>query len=452
MSSQSLLGLPPIPAPLKPITPFLQRANELRNQDFVMTYWCAYHAAQLGISLSAKDEDSRGLLFKLLGFLEGLKNEIGPSEAVNNQSVSAAYVENFALKVFTMADNEDRAGSATRGTAKKFLASAHFLELLKNFPKAGVTEGTDEKIKYAKWKAADIAKAFREGRKPTPGPAGSGLDEDLQVAIPEPSPIHIKSTPIDTTESYAGSPQSTDPQPESTPRFSGAHLDVRTSNSWNLGHGEPTPGSWSTAATPGTALSPQGQWDDQTSPAEGPTFAAANDQANVENEEFVGEIPFEEAPVSPAYPVDEISEVPMHLDPSPTSAGPSDSSVTYSVPSPGVERRSNVGAVEYDSTSVYSAASHLPTRSFNEPPFQAEDSITYQPGRNSSYSQQPPAPSLSTPRQPSQHSPPSVTVELTPSIIAKAQKHCRFALSSLDYEDADQAKKELRAALALLGG
>ncbi|KIJ64393.1 hypothetical protein HYDPIDRAFT_40144, partial [Hydnomerulius pinastri MD-312] len=44
------------------------------------------------------------------------------------------------------------------------------------------------------------------------------------------------------------------------------------------------------------------------------------------------------------------------------------------------------------------------------------------------------------------------TVELTPSILAKAQKHCRFAISALDYEDAEQAKKELRAALEILGG
>jgi vacuolar protein sorting-associated protein VTA1 len=42
--------------------------------------------------------------------------------------------------------------------------------------------------------------------------------------------------------------------------------------------------------------------------------------------------------------------------------------------------------------------------------------------------------------------------QLTPTVIAKAQKHCRFAISSLDYEDAEQARKELRAALALLGG
>jgi vacuolar protein sorting-associated protein VTA1 len=43
-------------------------------------------------------------------------------------------------------------------------------------------------------------------------------------------------------------------------------------------------------------------------------------------------------------------------------------------------------------------------------------------------------------------------IELTPNLVAKAQKHCRFAISALDYEDAEQAKKELRAALAVLGG
>jgi vacuolar protein sorting-associated protein VTA1 len=42
--------------------------------------------------------------------------------------------------------------------------------------------------------------------------------------------------------------------------------------------------------------------------------------------------------------------------------------------------------------------------------------------------------------------------DLTPQLIAKAQKHCRFAISALDYEDADQARKELRAALAVLEG
>jgi len=50
----------------------------------------------------------------------------------------------------------------------------------------------------------------------------------------------------------------------------------------------------------------------------------------------------------------------------------------------------------------------------------------------------------------SPHSAPQI--ELTPNLVAKAQKHCRFAISALDYEDAEQARRELRAALAVLDG
>ena len=42
-------------------------------------------------------------------------------------------MENFALKIFLAADNEDRQGSATSKTAKTFLASSVFLEVLKVF-------------------------------------------------------------------------------------------------------------------------------------------------------------------------------------------------------------------------------------------------------------------------------------------------------------------------------
>lgn len=37
----------------------------------------------------------------------------------------------------------------------------------------------EQKQKYAAWKAADIRKALKEGRKPEPGPPGG--DEDLSV-------------------------------------------------------------------------------------------------------------------------------------------------------------------------------------------------------------------------------------------------------------------------------
>ena len=47
--------------------------------------------------------------------------------------------------------------------------------------------------------------------------------------------------------------------------------------------------------------------------------------------------------------------------------------------------------------------------------------------------------------------PPPREVELSPKLIAKAQKHCKYAISALDYEDTQHAIRELRAALETLG-
>ena len=167
MASSSPLGLPSISPQLKSIVPYLQRAQEVRKQDPIVAYWCAYYAAQLGISLKAKDSASRDVLFALLGTLERMKKEIGPNEAVDNESVSSAYVENFALKVFATADNEDRLHNATRfvqrltsedgrlslsrSTAKKFLAAAHFLEVLKTFSQSEIAEAVSSSVLVSGW-------------------------------------------------------------------------------------------------------------------------------------------------------------------------------------------------------------------------------------------------------------------------------------------------------------
>lgn len=73
-----------------------------------------YYAAQVGIGLKARDSSSRDFLLNLLDLLEQLKSAIGLHDAIDVETVSAAYVENFALKVFANADNEDRSGRATR--------------------------------------------------------------------------------------------------------------------------------------------------------------------------------------------------------------------------------------------------------------------------------------------------------------------------------------------------
>ena len=74
----------------------------------------AYYAAQTGISMKLKDSESKKFLLGVLGSLESMKQEIGPNDAIDDEAVSAAYIENFAMKVFASADAEDRKGEATR--------------------------------------------------------------------------------------------------------------------------------------------------------------------------------------------------------------------------------------------------------------------------------------------------------------------------------------------------
>lgn len=55
------------------------------------------------------------------------------TEAITNEIVGKAYMENFAGNIFSKADDEERSKKATRTTATKFLAAAQFMEVLRCF-------------------------------------------------------------------------------------------------------------------------------------------------------------------------------------------------------------------------------------------------------------------------------------------------------------------------------
>ena len=109
----------------------------------------------------------------------------------------AQYCENFAITVFTRADKIDRAGRADKNTAMTFYAASIFFEvvcspataillpmtcqgsmllpamqILNQFKDQGLETDLVDMQRYAAWKAADIRKALREGRTPTPGAPG----------------------------------------------------------------------------------------------------------------------------------------------------------------------------------------------------------------------------------------------------------------------------------------
>ncbi|KAI9570263.1 Vta1 like-domain-containing protein [Boletus coccyginus] len=473
--------LPPVSTSLKSIAPFLQRAEELVEREPVVAYWCAYYAAQLGISLKAQDANSRNLLLNLLDALERLKKELGPNDTIDIEPASAAYVENFALKVFRMADDEDRAGNTSRSTAKKFLAAANFFEVLRVFPKTDVSESSESKLKYAKWKAVDIAKAIREGRHPTPGPAGSQLDPDL-TSSPSPDqfvseqhpptpPRPVPREPSPPTKSSSRSPKRKSPPP-ALPAAEIARANRLPILSGPDKHDNEalTPGRWSTTATPGLAglegvggtagssdslnnwhehvVDPLSRAAAQASSSKLRTAwvstemeGAASDDEPVEDARLGrgrarsagGSSPPKRASASPLFSAQEVTSPPPVLSELPPgfvptgvpSYAPAPASATFGSPRaafvmpppPPPPHVSHSPPTLLTFTSPVSSIAPLPTTEFiHTPPY-----------------------------------PPPRDLDLTPKLIAKAQKHCRFAISALDYEDTQHAIRELKAALETLG-
>ncbi|KIM47740.1 hypothetical protein M413DRAFT_208471 [Hebeloma cylindrosporum] len=466
----SIRTLPPVPPELKAVSPFLSRAEELAKQDPIISYWCAYYAAQVGISLKARSTASRDLLIALLGVLEQMKFDIGSNDAIDTESVSSAYVENFALKVFANADNEDRSSRATRATAKKFLAAANFLEVLKTFPKTDVSESNEEKIRYAKWKAADIAKAFREGRKPTPGPPGWAEEqEELKYLQQHQDEQQIPSPPKFIPADPSGSSLTTSTSPthhiSSSATFP-SPPERRSDPGWSDANDGP-PESWSTAATPGTE-EPEVYTIGTSTPS----------TASYDNNSHNGSIQYKSKPRSGSgssfNTVGSNKEGSFQVNPWTNQAldakqTPSPPRTTFESASPDTDKRvhftpSTAGSPPPLPPPPLSGASPPkeyigPSSIYAPPQLPIPPSSTHvlpppaSPPRNYIYA---PPPSQTSPTTQSGRYgnalAPTAEVELTPGLIAKAQKHCRFAISSLDYEDAEQARKELRAALALLGG
>ncbi|KAI7848883.1 Vta1 like-domain-containing protein [Circinella umbellata] len=196
-----------IPTDLKYIAPYIQRGQELSERDPIISYYAQYYAVKMAISKGPSNKETNAYLSQLLDRLEQVKGTLGANnEAITNDLVGYAHIENFALKVFLNADNEDRAGKASKKTAKTFLAASIFLELLKTF--GDLDPEVEGKIKYSKWKAADIMKALREGRTPTPGAPDQDMPTQPPSSISEfPSPPSNFTAPLPVTPSNSFLPQ-----------------------------------------------------------------------------------------------------------------------------------------------------------------------------------------------------------------------------------------------------
>lgn len=104
------------------------RGSCVRMESFLCVLSCSlcyyagkYYVVQEGIKLrsggGATGDDTKKFLLSLMDQLEGQKQALRQSQqqpSVDDEESVKQHITNFALRIFSMADDEDRAGKATK--------------------------------------------------------------------------------------------------------------------------------------------------------------------------------------------------------------------------------------------------------------------------------------------------------------------------------------------------
>ncbi|KFO32252.1 vacuolar protein sorting-associated protein VTA1 homolog [Fukomys damarensis] len=206
----ALAQLPPLPPQFKSIQHHLRTAQEHDKRDPVVAYYCRLYAMQTGMKIDSKTPECRKFLSKLMDQLEALKKQLGDNEAITQEIVGCAHLENYALKMFLYADNEDRAGRFHKNMIKSFYTASLLIDVITVFG-----ELTDENVKhrkYARWKATYIHNCLKNGETPQAGPVGIEEDNDIEeneeagaTSLPTQPPQPSSSSVFDPSNIPSGS-------------------------------------------------------------------------------------------------------------------------------------------------------------------------------------------------------------------------------------------------------
>ncbi|RPB19864.1 DUF605-domain-containing protein [Terfezia boudieri ATCC MYA-4762] len=445
------------PAKLKTLVPFITRAHQIEKTDPTIAYWCYYWAVQLVLSgnLHSGDAEATQYATALLDDLEARKERLLPNDAITDDLAAQAYIENFATRVFNNADKALQARKVSRQTADNFLAASTFLELCKIFP--NIDPEILSKIKFSKYQASRIIKAFQAGEDPnlpapeverslspdfnpenkcpTPPPRPTVEDEqDEDSHLPPLPQFHQVSASLPTTtHSLTANPPF--PTTSTSDRFPLHHKTHPQNNHTSDSDYFPTiptvpthsPFSpdLTTTNTPAGPMSPF----HMPARAEAPHHPPPADIIYTTETDDISHLP----PPHPQYPYAPPSTQfpPQHFDQS--SALHISHSYTPPPPPPSIPYGAPSTPHEYYSTS---------------PPTSVP--VHTSPPRSAPQPQLPPQPQP----QPQYYHPPKPAPQeslVDEESITKAQKHAKFAISALNYDDIPTAVKELRAALKILG-
>ncbi|XP_065536780.1 vacuolar protein sorting-associated protein VTA1 homolog isoform X3 [Lathamus discolor] len=211
-------ALPPLPSQFKSIQHHLRTAQELDKREPVVAYYCRLYAMQTGMKIDSKTPECRKFLSKLMDQLEAMKKQFGDNEAITQDIVGSAHVENYALKMFLYADNEDRAGQFHKNMIKSFYTASLLIDVLTVFGE--LSEENAQHRKYARWKAAYIHNCLKNGETPQPGPIGMEGESfaDVEREEAESSSLHSGTTQPTSSSTYEGVTSNTiQPSPQNIP-------------------------------------------------------------------------------------------------------------------------------------------------------------------------------------------------------------------------------------------
>ncbi|GMJ05060.1 extensin-like, homolog of mammalian LYST-INTERACTING PROTEIN5 [Hibiscus trionum] len=409
--------------PAKLILPYLQRADELQKHDPLVAYYCRLYAMEKGLKIpnGERTKTTNALLVSLMNQLEKDKKSVklGPEDNL--------HLEGFALNVFAKADKQDRAGRADLNTAKTFYAASIFFEIINQF--GPLQPDLEQKQKYAAWKAADIRKALKEGRKPNSGPPNG--DEDLSI----PSSTHNGAYDLGSSEVPVTSPrQDSNPPPQfcdeinnhhydSIPPPSQSHDKIDRQHSLDI---LPPPPSFPPGSYPS---------QDQSYPQEPhrhfPSPPPANNSEDPAYSHSYHHQPYPQEPqlhLPHGYPS---HDVPLHSYPNFQSYPSFSESSLPSAPS-------HYPSYHQGSETPYAPQSAPPPTSYPSTPQYSSTS------RNETVSEPAPAPAMSQKYQYDSNYQPA------PEKIAEAHKAARFAVGALAFDDVSVAVEHLKKSLELL--
>ncbi|KAF3933987.1 hypothetical protein ABW19_dt0209215 [Dactylella cylindrospora] len=203
-----------VPPSMKVIAPFIVKAHQMEKADPVISYFCYVYVVQQALSKGlTKSAEGMAYTAHVMDTLEQRKIDLADNEAVTDDLVGKVYVEQFANKIFTNAENAQNARRCTKQTAETFMAASIFFELLRVFGEQLEPE-VSKKIVFAKYSASRILKALKAGEDPNPPVEEQAVEEEPPVFTDEaPKPYEV--SPISPVFPHPPAPTVEDAMDES---------------------------------------------------------------------------------------------------------------------------------------------------------------------------------------------------------------------------------------------